>query len=260
MPDELKAENEQVESVSTPEEAPTTETNTPDPKEESAEPEGDAPKEEVEETDSSEPEKVSSKSAQGRIKQLNNKLKEEQRIRSELEEKVQSIMQENEENPFSPVNMPSPSRGRFAQPNENGEITYEDYQRDVQNNAKAAVQAVLSQQQLKQEAADVVRVYPQLDPNNKDTFDEDLSAAVTEAVAAKHRLSANFSIKQTVDKLMKPYLKAAERAVDSQKRELVSQVASGGIRPGSSPSPEADKKGFEDLSLEEMEAKLGKVY
>lgn len=259
MPDELKAENEQVESVSTPEEAPTTETNTPGTSVEPDEPTGDVPEEKSEETDSPEPEKASKKSAQGRIKQLNNELKEERKKRSAIEEQIESIMKENETNPFSPLNAPSPNQGRLAQPNEKGEITYEDYQRDVRDNAKAAVQAVLSQQQLKQEALDVVRENPELDPNS-DSFDPELSEAITEAVAAKHRLSSNFSVKETVNKLLKPYKRAAEKAIDSQKRDLVSQVASGGIRPGSSPSPEADKKGFDDLSLEEMEAKLGKVY
>lgn len=259
MPDELMAENEQVESVSTPEEAPATETKTPGTSVEPDEPTGDVPEEKSEETDSPEPEKASKKSAQGRIKQLNNELKQERQKRSAIEEQIESIMEENKRNPFSPLNMPNPTQGRLAQPNERGEITYEDYQRDVQNNAKAAVEAVLSQQQLKREALEVVRENPELDPNSE-SFDPDLSEAITEAVAAKHRLSSNLSIRETVNKLLKPYKKAAEKAIDSQKRDLVSQVASGGIRPGSSPSPESENKQFEELSLEEMESKLGKVY
>jgi hypothetical protein len=210
-------------------------------------------------TEDAEPEQVAKKSAQGRIQQLNSKLKEEQRKRSALEERVNSIVRENEENPFSPVNMPmnDPSSGRLAQPNANGEITYEDYQRDVQQNAKATVKAVLAQQQLKQEALEVVRLYPQLDPNS-DQYDEDLSDAITEAVEAKHRFSSNLSIKSTVDKLMKPYRKAAESAVDSERRNVVRDIASGGIRPSSNPTPVSKEPANE--TLEQMEARLGKVY
>lgn len=252
MPEEVMAENEQVESP-TPEETPTPETETPV--------ESDAPDADVAEEakEDAEPEKVAKKSAQGRIQQLNSKLKEEQRKRSALEEKINSIVQENEENPFSPVNMPlrDPSSGRLAQPNENGEITYEDYQRDVQQNAKATVKAVLAQQQLRQEALEVVRDYPELDPNS-DVYDEDLSDAITEAVDAKHRLSSNFSVKSTVAKLMKPYRKAAESAVDSERRNVVRDIASGAIRPSSNPTPVSKEP--ENETLEEMEARLGKVY
>lgn len=258
MPEELLAENT-VESVSTPEEAPATETNTPEPEVEVAEePEADVA-EEPEAPEAEESDKVSKKSAQGRIKQLNSELKQERLKASQLEEKVNSIMQENETNPFSPINMPmpSPSQGRFAQPNTNGEISYEDYQRDVQQNAQMAVKAILSQQQLKQEALDVVREYPELDPNS-DSYDPDLSDAITESVEARHRLSPNFSLRETVTKLMKPYRKAGESVTSSEKRNLVQQVASGAIRPSANPAPVT--KEFEDQSIEEMEAKLGKVF
>lgn len=248
MPDEVMAENIEVESP-TPEETPTPETETPV-----------EPSVEVESTtEDAEPEKVAKKSAQGRIQQLNSKLKEEQRKRSALEERVNSIVQENEENPFSPVNMPlnDPRSGRLAQPNQNGEITYEDYQRDVQQSAKATVKAVLDQQKLKQEALEVVKEYPQLDPNSNQ-FDEDLSDAVTEAVEAKHRFSRDLSIKSTVDKLMKPYRKAAEQAVDSERINVVKDMASSGIRPSSNPTPVSKEPDNE--TLEQMEARLGKVY
>ena len=252
MPEEIMAENIPAESASAPEETPTPETKTPV--------EVEVVEENVPETPDTEaePEKVAKKSAQGRIQQLNSKLKEEQKKRSALEEKVSSIVRENEENPFSPVNMPlkDPKSGRLAQPNSNGEISYEDYQRDVQQNAKAAVKAILNQQQLKQEALDVVKVYPELDPNHE-RFDQDISDAVTEAVEGNHRLSRNFSLKSTVSKLMKPYRKAAESAVASEKRNIAKDVASGGIRPSSNPTPVS--KDVEE-TLAEMEARLGKVY
>lgn len=255
MPDDQVAENP-VAEVTAPEATPAPETNT------SAETvaETEAPVEETsseaETTEETEPGK---KSAQGRIKQLNNDLKEERRKSSMLEEKVNSILRENDENPFSPVNNPLPglNKGQFAQPNENGEITFEDYKRDVQESAKATVKAMLAQQQMKSEAQDILRNTPELDPNS-DLFDEELSEAITEAVESKHRLSSNFSLKETVEKMLKPYRKAAERALEKEKASLVSQVATAAVRPG--PSPNVDTKRFEDLSIEEMEAKLGKVY
>jgi len=253
MSDEQVAENVVAEEVSAPEEAPTPEINTAD------EPAMDVADEAAPEAEESEPEKVSKKSAQGRIKQLNSELKQERQQRSVLEEKINSILKENEENPFSPVNMPlpSPNQRRLAEPNENGEITYEDYQRDVQQNAQAAVKAILGQQKLKEEALDIIRNTPELDPNSE-SFDPDLSEAITEAVEAKHRLSANFSLKETVNKFLKPYKRAAEKAVDSEQKNIAQQVASAGVRPGA--SPVVDEKRFEDLSVEEMEGKLGKVY
>jgi hypothetical protein len=247
MPDEVMAENIEVESP-TPEESPTTEKESP------------VESEAVETVDEdAEPGKVAKKSAQGRIQQLNSELKEERKRRSALEEKVNSIVQENEENPFSPVNMPlmDPKSGRLAQPNENGEITYEDYQRDVQQNAKATVKAVLDQQRLKQEALEAIKEFPELDPNS-DQFDEDLSDAITEAVESKHRFSSNFSVKSTVSKLMKPYRKAAESAVDSERRNVVKDIASGAIRPSSNPTPVSREPAEE--TIEQMEARLGKVY
>jgi hypothetical protein len=259
MNEDQAAENIPVESTSTPAETPTVETNKPEPSVEESEPQADAAEGKEETNEESEPEQERKKSAQGRIKQLNSELKEERKKASQLEEKINSILKENEDNPFSPVNMPmpSPNRARLSQPNENGEITYEDYQRDVQENARTAVQAVLSQQRMREEVYDIVRNTPELDPNS-DQFDPDLSEAITDAVEAKHRLSSNFSVKETVSKLLKPYRRAAEKAVDGESRNLATQVATAAVRPG--PSPALEEKRFEDLSVEEMEAKLGKVY
>lgn len=250
MPDEIQAENEVV--VETPAESPTVETETPEVAENT---ETESPAESQEQPQE---EIIKKKSAEGRIRQLNADLKAERERRKSLEESVRTVHKEHEENPFSPENNPLPGIG-FARPNENGEITQEQYNLDVQRTAKTAVEAVLIKQQQKQEAAKAMELYPQLNPENADVFDPDLSDAITEAVEAKTRLNPRASILETVEKLMRPYKKVAENAISSHQQELAGQVARAGIRPTQNTAP-VKTKSVEEMTEAEIEAQYGKVY
>lgn len=198
---------------------------------------------------------IKKKSAQSRIQQLNAELKKERERNRSLEETVHSVHKENEENPFSPENNPLPE---ISEPNQNGEITREQYVQDVQKNAQRAVQMVLLKQNQAQEARKAMEMYPQLDPNS-DQFDQDISDAITETVDAQSRLNPRISVLATVNKLMKPYKKAAENAVSGHQRDIAHQVATAGIRPTQNAIPPKTKTP-DEMTEAELEAKLGKVY
>jgi hypothetical protein len=101
-----------------------------------------------------------------------------------------------------------------------------------------------------------LRKYPQLDPDS-DQFDPELSETVTEAVEAKVKSDPyNASVKGFVDKLMKPFQKAVTKEVGKMGETIAKQVSQSALRPTAVKSTEKQSK---DMSLEELEAKLGVV-
>lgn len=205
-----------------------------------------------------EPELTKKKGAEARIRELNAKLRKAEERNRSLETTVGKVHKESEENPFSPENNPLPDAD-LAKPNENGEITREQYEADVERRAKRAVQSVLTKQTQKMEAAQAMELYPQLNPKKHDIFDEDISDVVMDAVEAQTKLNPNASVLAIVQKVMKPYQKAGENAVTGQQQEIARQAAQAGIRPTQNLTP-AKKKTVEEMSEAEIEAQYGKVY
>ena len=106
------------------------------------------------------------------------------------------------------------------------------------------------------ETSEVMRAYPELDPES-DTFDRDLSDAVTEAV--ENGVKANpytVSVKGVVAKLMKPYKGAVTKEVGKATENIARQVSESALKPT---SIRKDEKALEEKSIEELEAELGTV-
>jgi len=107
------------------------------------------------------------------------------------------------------------------------------------------------------EAIDVIKTYPELDPDD-DNFDSELSDSVTASVEAHIRANPyQASVKEVVAKLMRPYKRAVAKEAGKVTENIAKQASETALRPTSVKS--SDKK-FEELSLEEMEEKLGTVY
>ena len=98
-----------------------------------------------------------------------------------------------------------------------------------------------------------MKAHPELDPDN-DLFDKDLSDAVTESSLAYVRANPMASIKDHVNRLMKPYKKSLTKAVGKETENLVKQVSETALRPTNVPSTE---KSVKDMSIKELEQKLG---
>jgi len=107
------------------------------------------------------------------------------------------------------------------------------------------------------EASEVLKKYPELDPDS-DSFNEDLSNSITEATEAYVRSNPyTASVKKFVAKLMKPYKGAVEKEVGEVTEKIAKQVSETALRPT---SVKGGEKKFEELTIEEMEKKLGVVY
>jgi hypothetical protein len=106
------------------------------------------------------------------------------------------------------------------------------------------------------EAVDVVRQYPELDPES-DSFNKELSESVTEAVEAYAKADPfNASVKKFVAKLMKPYQMAVAKEVGQASENIAKQVSETALRPTSIRKPE---KTAAEKSIAELEQELGIV-
>jgi hypothetical protein len=109
---------------------------------------------------------------------------------------------------------------------------------------------------INEEARDVVKKYPELDPDS-DQYKKELSESVTEAVEAYAKADPyNASVKTFVAKLMKPYQMAVAKEVGQASENIAKQVSETALRPTSVRQPE---KSASEMTPEELEQKLGVV-
>lgn len=113
----------------------------------------------------------------------------------------------------------------------------------------------LAIERINREAKDLTRKYGELDPQS-DVFDSELSSAVTEAAEAYVRANPEKSLEEFVDKQMKLHRRAVTREEKAVQAEVSKQQSQTAIRP--SVAKTEDKK-FAELSIAEMESKLGIV-
>lgn len=143
------------------------------------------------------------------------------------------------------------------------ELSPEEYQRHVLSTADALVDLKIQQNnnanRIKSELIESVNEYPELNPKQKDHFDNDLSTAITGAVGAFVKANPTGNVKKYIDSLMKPYQRAIEKGVGKQQENTAKQVSETAMRPTHSPKG-GGEKAFKDLSISEMEKRLGKVY
>ena len=106
------------------------------------------------------------------------------------------------------------------------------------------------------ESLEALRKYPELDPDNE-AFNKELSEAVTESTLAYVKSNPTGSVLAHVSKLMKPYKKSLEKELGRETENLNKKVSEQALRPTT--TVKTDKK-FKDLTIKEMEEKLGFVY
>jgi hypothetical protein len=272
-----KALNEPSEDQNTPATTPVAEEKT---SEEVTEPETKAElteevetKEEVAETEGEpKPEKEPRKGFSKRVRELNAKAKAEEKARQEAEEKAKSLEQtvaeltgsEEPQAGFQPTQAPPPDEP-LIKPGEEIDALELDRrlkarEQKVIQRTDALIQLRGKQQEtvnrINQETSEVVREYPQLDPSS-DSFDEDLSGVVTEAVETLIRSNPyNASVKTFVGKLMKPYQRSVTKEVGKVTEDLAKQSSQSALKPS---SIRKGDKSAEDMTPAELEKKLGIV-
>jgi hypothetical protein len=203
-----------------------------------------------ESTDEEVPEtsEVPKKGAESRIRELNAKAKA-------AEAKAQSLAQRIEEM----TKVQDIPQATF-QPEPGSEISPAQYEADVTRKADALITLRLKQQdkinEITSESREAVRTYPELDPKS-DSFNEDLSNAVTKAVEAHVRADPyKASVKGFVDELMKPYQRAVSKEVGKASENLAKQVSEAALRPNNVKTP---NKGAGEKTIEELEKELGVI-
>jgi len=228
MIDDPQALNEQVVEETTTPESPTEEEQTTDSEETVSTPE---------------PEVAPKKGAQSRIRELN---RENHSLKDRLAELT------------NPVGFTRPQyQPQEVTQSEDGTIDPQEFKRQVMNEATQYVdfrtqqQAVL--QRIDREANEVVGKYKELDPESDD-FDQELSDAIFETVEAKVKADPTASIKDYVTKQMRLYKREASREETQTKAEIAKQQAQSAIRPSQN---KTDDTKFEDLTVDEMRARLG---
>lgn len=106
------------------------------------------------------------------------------------------------------------------------------------------------------EADKAMRKYPELDPNS-DSYNKELSDAVTEATAAYVGKSPyTASVINFVDKMMRPYKGAVSKEVGDMTKQIAKQVSEAASRPTSVREKERPAS---EKSIAELEAELGMV-
>lgn len=249
MVDEQPAENIDVEPNNVPE-SPPVETKAPEVKEEVVETEPISEAETTEPETEGEPKKITgaSKRIQGLVAEKKRLEADKKSLAEQLRDLTGGYQPQVESSPQTQI-----------QPDQ--EVSVDDYRKDVVKTADALVQIRMNQQRvvdnINKEATEAIKSYPELDPDNKETFDRELSDSVAEATLALVRSNPTASVKKFVDKLMKPYRKSLEKRVGQDTEKVAKQVSEAALRPT---GIKVKEKSFNELSEKEMEAKLGTVY
>ena len=209
------------------------------------------------------------KGAESRIKELNAKANAEKAEKLVAQAKAESLEKKLAELTGQMEPVLEPYNPEVLEPivQQGEEIDADELNRRVAERDKKLLQQAdaLGQFRAKQakaieninrEALEAIAKHKQLDSEDE-LFDAELSETVTEAVEAYIRVNPTGSVKSYVDKLMKPYTSSVAKEVAKQSETLVKQASETALRP-SNVKP-VDKK-FEDLSIKEMEAKLGFAY
>lgn len=187
------------------------------------------------------------KTAKSRIRELVTEKKEAEAKAESLADQVKKLTAYKPNNEFLPQPQQQP---------EQSEMTYEELMR----RQDALVQIRLAQQEnvhrVQQEALEAIKAYPELDPDS-DNFDSELSESISQATLAKIQSDPTSPVRKFVDGMMKPYKRSLEKQASDQKETITKQVSQQAMRPT---QVQEQEKPFSELSIEEMEKKLGVVY
>lgn len=238
--DELREEelaiNARAEESSLPD-SPTEETNTSEVEDEAVQPE--KTEKSTEETDTDGERKVSG--AEKRIHKLVDERDAERKRAEDLAQKLEELTSHAQ----NPGDLPQYQR-------EGAEGERELTLDDLRTIARLEVEKERTVNRINSEAREAQKLYPELDKENE-SFDADVNEAVTTAVWLEIQRDPSQSVKKLTEKYMKPYLKAAERAVGQEKQTLAKQVSESALRPSAIKGTE---KKFHEKSIEEMEQEL----
>jgi flagellar biosynthesis chaperone FliJ len=196
------------------------------------------------------------KGAQSRIKELNSEVKS---LKEKLAELTSPVGLQTDYQPqFNPTE-PIVADGEEISVQELNQRIAQRDQRLLQQasaNSELRIKQTEAVNRINSEAINVVRKYPQLDPENEN-FDQELSDSITEATEAYVKSAPySASVSQFVDKLMKPYTRAVEKEVGKATANIAKQVTEAALRPT---SIQKGEKTANELSIAELEAKLGVV-
>ena len=255
--------NEVAEPETVQTESPTVETNDIEVQQE----ETPASESESEETIEQPAEKVDQppkKGAESRIRELNQKVKDERAEKESLARKIQELTGSVEPQGYRPNNGYNPNQP-LVDPGE--EVTQEELQARVAKRDQWLLQQADNMARFREvqrdtynrinnESNEAEKAYPQLNPDSDD-YDKELSNSIAEASLAFVKTNPTGSLKKFVDGLMKPYLRSIDKSVASQQGEIAKQASQSAMRPN---QVVATEKKVEDMDLKELEKKLGIVY
>lgn len=135
------------------------------------------------------------------------------------------------------------------------ELTVEE----VLRRADTLTQIRLAQQdnlhRVNNEALEAIKAYPELDPDSE-SFDPELSESISQATMASIQANPTAPVRKFVDSMMRPYKKAVEKQATGQAEALNKQASQTAMRPT---QVQEQEKPFSELSIDEMEKKLGVV-
>lgn len=198
----------------------------------------------------------SHKGAESRIRELNAKAKSaESRARS-LEEQLAELT--GRDRSYDPTS----AQSYQPQVEPGQEITREQYGQDILRTAQSMVDLQIKQNnavnRINNEAIEVMREYPELDPENE-AFDQELSDSVTEATLSHVRANPySASPKKFVSKMMQPYRRAVTKQVGKASENLARQVSQAAQRPTA--VTKKGEKDYSEMSIKELEETLGISY
>jgi len=226
-------------------ETPTVETNTPEVTEESVQPEKTEKSTET-------PEAEGEKKVSGAEKRIHKLVDERDQYKQEvqsLSSKLAELTAQATASPgYNPLNQPSEGASQGGE----RELTIDD----LRTIARLEVEKERTINRINLEASEAQKLHPELDKDS-DKFDPDINEAVTTAVWLEVQKDPSQSVKKLTEKYMKPYRKAAERAVGEEKKVLAQQVNDEALRPS---SVKPTNKAFTEKTIAEMEAELGIVH
>lgn len=203
------------------------------------------------------------KGANQRIRELNERTKQAEERAKSLEERMKELTKQSSYDTYQapPIQPNQP----LVKPGE--ELSVEELEHRLQQREARLLQQVESRtnlqiqqgkvlENIQKESGEVMAIYPELNPDNKQVFDKDLSDSIVEATMAYVKSNPTGSVKTFVSRLMKPYQKSMNKQIANKTGEIVKQVAESATRPNQITKSE---KPFSELSIKEMEEKLGMV-
>ena len=202
--------------------------------------------ESTEETPAEVPQETESrKTASSRIKELVAEKKNAEAKAESLAEQLRKTTA-----PQAPVYNPQPVA------DDDGTVSVEEVLRRADALAQIRVAQAENLNRVNNEALEAIRAYPQLDPDSE-SFDKDLSESISQATLARVQVDPTTSVKKFVEGLMRPYQRAVEKQAQGQAEVISKQASQQAMRPT---QVQEQEKPFSELSIEEMEKRLGKVW